>query len=173
MFPRLHFPISFSLFAIFILLLAPGIASAQKRLPRFEDFRVTKLSRQPPGRIDFSDRGARMYRTRLTDAAKNKPNFAGHYVITDWGCGTECIVPVAIDAQTGKAYFFGFTVSYSPVATESAMDYHLNSRLIVINGYLEDEHGQKEHGTYYYEWRSNRLILLRFVKKPFRDPAAR
>jgi len=146
-----------------------GAANGQTKALRFEDFRVTNIYRRRSAHIDFSDAGARMYRTRLTEAAKSKSNFAGHYIITDWGCGTECFVPVAIDARTGKVYFFGFSVSYSPFATDVAMEYRLDSKLIVINGYLEDEHGQKEHGTYSYKWQNNRLVLLRFVKKPFRD----
>jgi hypothetical protein len=144
-------------------------AKSRMRLPRFEDFNVANPYKGKPAAIDITSPGARYYRTRLREAEKGKPNFAGHYIITDWGCGTECFTPVAIDARNGKVYLFDFSVGYSPLSKDSPMEYHLNSRLIIINGYLEDAHGKREHGTYYYKWQNNRLVLLKFLKKPFLD----
>jgi hypothetical protein len=45
-----------------------------------------------------------MFRTRLTDAAKESPNFAGHYRFTIWGCGSECISGAIIHLETGKVF---------------------------------------------------------------------
>lgn len=44
------------------------------------------------------------FQTRLTNAAKEPPNFAGHYRITYWGCGSFCSAGAVIDLQTGYVF---------------------------------------------------------------------
>ena len=49
-----------------------------------------------------------LYRARLRAAATERPNFAGHYVLTTWGCGTECVMGAAINTRTGRVAFLSF-----------------------------------------------------------------
>jgi hypothetical protein len=55
-------------------------------------------------------RAAREFRTRLREAAREKPNFAGHFIVTTWGCGTECVEGAIIDARTGRVFMLPFTL---------------------------------------------------------------
>jgi hypothetical protein len=72
-----------------------------------------------------SEKSARTFKTRLAEASKGKPNFAGHVIVAMWGCGTSCQTIALIDARTGK-------VSFGPTATAGAR-YDVKSRLLVVN----------------------------------------
>lgn len=77
-------------------------ASAQSlRFSRFE----AKVEKVRNIKVDLSTRNARMFRTNLRNAAKEGVNFAGHYVLTGWGCGTNCSEWAIIDARNGKVFF--------------------------------------------------------------------
>lgn len=79
---------------------------------------------------DFNgrDRNFRMFRTRVTDAIKMGPNFAGHYAIVQMGCGTDCVFTLLADVATGKVYNF-------PLGGDAYMSldlkYRLQSSLII------------------------------------------
>jgi hypothetical protein len=49
-------------------------------------------------------REARQFRTRLRQAASERPNFNGHYRIAYWGCGTNCIQWAVINLRTGAVW---------------------------------------------------------------------
>ena len=40
--------------------------------------------------------------TRITESIKTGANFAGHYFIADWGCGTDCVGYAVIDVISGE-----------------------------------------------------------------------
>jgi hypothetical protein len=42
-----------------------------------------------------------MFQTRLLQASREPANFAGHYRITYWGCGSVCSAGAVIDLETG------------------------------------------------------------------------
>ena len=73
------------------------------RLPRFEDYTVTEQW-PGPANLKLTTRSERMFRTNLTNAAKEPPNFAEHYRVTYWGCGSNCSAGALIDLQTGTVY---------------------------------------------------------------------
>ena len=54
---------------------------------------------------DVSSGKARKFRTVLREAAKEGPNFNGHYRVAHWGCGTNCIEWAIIDLKTGAVWF--------------------------------------------------------------------
>ena len=72
-----------------------------------------------------SHKDARMFRTRLREAAPTGPNFAGHMTVVTWGCGTSCQTVALIDARNGRVYF-GPTASLG-------VKHRLASRLLVVN----------------------------------------
>jgi hypothetical protein len=45
-----------------------------------------------------------MFRTQLTNAAKKPADFAGHFTMAVWGCGSECAAAALIDLTTGDVY---------------------------------------------------------------------
>jgi hypothetical protein len=40
----------------------------------------------------------------LRRAAQQSPDFAAHYVVAEWGCGTSCAVHHLVDLTTGKIF---------------------------------------------------------------------
>jgi hypothetical protein len=72
--------------------------------PRFEDYPVREKWNGPPAPLKLSTRSERMFRTRLTNAAKESPDFAGHYRFAGWGCGSACAAGAIIDLETGLVY---------------------------------------------------------------------
>src|ERR1022692_4187763 len=87
-------------FSVFILF--PALLLAGTDVPRFEDYSSLKAWHGPAAPIKLVTRSERMFRTRLTEAAKEPPNFAGHYRITYWGCGSVCGAGALIDLETGN-----------------------------------------------------------------------
>ena len=122
--------------------------------------------------VDFRrSPGAEAFRTRLRNALKSGVNFAGHYVIAAWGCGTGCVSGAVIDARNGRVYFpkefNAFAVGYDQDEYKTPMEYRKNSRLLVLNGIpgtANDDDTEGESGTYFYEWRSDRFRLIKFVR---------
>ncbi len=101
-----------------ILGLIAGAPSAQT-LPQFSDYPAGRVYR---GRVaplvESSSPNARMYRTMTRRAMAAGVNFAGHYVVATWGCGTECMGGQIVDARTGRVVaglpFFSPFVSVRP-----------------------------------------------------------
>src|ERR1017187_992702 len=62
-------------------------------LPRFEDFLVptTAIFKGTPATPQFQTPGQRMYRTMIRQETAKGPDFAGHYKVAKWGCGTACL----------------------------------------------------------------------------------
>jgi hypothetical protein len=135
-------------------------ASSQKQsFPRFEDYPVLEKFKGRPAPVNLrSHPDARLFRTRLREAAKNKPNFAGHYILVTWGCGASCNTVALIDARTGKVYFAPFEVTASS-------DFRLDSRLFVLNPSMIDAwlSGGKYFDIYdpsWWVWKNNRFVKI-------------
>ena len=143
----------------------PGSAAASVA-PRFEDFPATA---GPPARnapLVLTPRD-RQYRTRLRAAAAGRPNFAGHYVLTTWGCGTECLYGAAVNLRTGRVTFLPFATccfSEAPEGVEEMVAFRQDSSLLVLLG-MSDDRGA-DTGTHYYRIQGDRLVHLRSVPFP-------
>jgi hypothetical protein len=113
-------------------------------------------------------------RTRLSEALAGGVNFAGHYIVASWGCGTGCISGCIIEAKTGKAYWplalnaLGVWYDGENYADEP-VEFRKNSRLLIIRGSpgVKDNQPEKPNGEYYYEWKANNLHLVKYI--PFRS----
>lgn len=88
----------FSLRVIVILLLIHGVNLA--RTPRFKDYRVPTWHGKNV-KLWLRSYNERRFLTQLTTAAKEPPDFAGHYKIAGWGCGSVCASGALIDLKTG------------------------------------------------------------------------
>ena len=135
-------------------------AQTPDALPKFEDYRVTERYTGKNAKLVL-DAKDRRFRTRLQEGSQDKVNFAGHYVLTAWGCGGGCLMGAAIDAKTGKVYWLPFTVCCWPVEVEKPLDFRLDSNLIVFTG-SRNEEGQ---GVYYYKFENNSFTLLKAIEK--------
>lgn len=94
---------------------------------RFSDFRVNTVEHQKYADLDLtSNKYASMYRTRLKQGySADTANFAGHYSLVYWGCGSGCKLAVIIDRKSGKIYD----------APESSRGYkfRVDSRMLIVN----------------------------------------
>ena len=136
--------------------------------PAFGESSIALLGKHPAGRVYKgrtapvnlgSHKKARTFRTRLRAAARRKPNYAGHMIVTSWGCGTACQVIALIDARTGK-------VSFAPEASSAGVAHRLTSRLLIVNPSeaIADVYGSKPPSwlkTKYYLWKGGRLVEIK------------
>lgn len=150
-----------------------------KDAPRFKDY-PAKLFRGPDAVPDLrSDPRSRMYRTQLRGWATEKPNFAGHYILATWGCGTGCTQIAVIDALTGKVFHPPGARTNSVVdvhdellvdgdssprrADFGALRYSADSRLLVLIGTPEAR--TENRGISYFVWENDGLRRVRLVQK--------
>lgn len=152
-----------------------------KNAPKFEDFPAAIYSGPNAAPNVRSSRRSWQYRTRLKDWARAKPNFAGHYILASWGCGTDCSTITIIDAITGKIYHptgatFNVAVNiyYSLLRdgdlwhASGAVKFRPDSRLLVLIGNPEEK--DENRGISYYVWEADTLTRIRLVRTP-RRPA--
>ena len=162
-------------------------AVAQEQTPRFEDYRISVWrGKKAPLNLQ-SHPLAQKYRTLIRQQMRDEGvNFAGRYTLASVGCGTGCSITAIVDARTGDAYFpkqlsgwTGIVGDYDPPEDEDPWTFHSTSRLLRaigrdnIGGISEERHGPS--GIYYYEWKNNRLRLVKLIpvgSYPDPDPAA-
>lgn len=74
----------------------------------FDRFPVNKVFHGRSRMPDFSGRDHEFadYKTRIIDGLRAGPNFAGHYSIIQFGCGTECTLVYVADNRTGQVFAF-------------------------------------------------------------------
>lgn len=128
---------------------------------RFDAYPVRSKSTGPCAQVNLkSHPKARLFRTMLREGAKTGPNFAGHYTIVDWGCGSACLTIAVIDCRNGRVYFAPFVVSPG-----IGQDFRINSRLFIVNppelsGYKEGEYIPEWSEPSWHVWRSGRFVQL-------------
>ena len=124
--------------------------------PRFEDYPVTGTFKGTPATPQIVTPEERRYRTVIRQGVTKGwgvedgitgremvgagPNFAGHYIIVTWGCGSPCLMAAIVDLKTGRVFPPPFHPkpghTYFQVPWEfpsKALDYRLNSRLLIAN----------------------------------------
>jgi hypothetical protein len=75
-------------------------------VPKFEDYNIKNIySGKTHTVILHNNPQTRMFRTVLRNGATNGVNFAGHYTVVIWGCGTSCQSFAIIDQIDGKVDF--------------------------------------------------------------------
>jgi hypothetical protein len=157
---------------LFCLAALSGAALAQRATPSFGRYPV-RVERPRARSIDFKHSpGASGFRTRLSEGLRRGVNFAGHYVVVGWGCGTGCISGAIVDARDGRVYWPEQLHSMATGTVDGGyvddpVAYKTNSRLFIINGIpgqRDDDAPGKPQGLYYYEWRGNRLHQVKFSR---------
>jgi hypothetical protein len=115
---------------------------------------------------------AHLYRTRLREASRGQPDFAGRYKIVSIGCGAGTVCPAIVNKATGQVHFVpafrsvGWVLSdFTGAKKVERLNYRRDSRLLVILGMRNET--ERTGGVTLYDWRDGRPHLVRFV------PAAR
>src|SRR5215213_8612967 len=155
------------------LILALGsVGFAQSAEPTFKRY-AAKVMKPRNVKVNLkSHKNANRFRTNLRNAAKGGVNFAGHYILTTWGCGTNCSQSAIIDARTGRVFFpdqlegAGFGFCELPDGIEPIV-YQADSRLLVLNGFKGGDLSLENApcGIYYLEWTGANFRQVRFVEK--------
>ena len=180
------------LIATFTIAVMAGLAQPA---PRFEDYPVKDTFTGTPAQPKFTTAKQRQFRTVIRegvsmgwgvkDGATGKglkrpgPNFAGHYVIIQWGCGAPCLMAAIADLQTG-------TVLYPPitglgigkpdfalplltpelaVSRNAELEYGVDSSLLIIKATPRQTQKHPSY-TYYFLLDGDQWRLLRQV--PYR-----
>src|SRR5258708_29779447 len=133
-----------------------GVLYAQAPIPQFKDYPSKSVykGRNAPLVLRLEDR---TYRTRLRAAASLKPNFAGHYILTAWGCGAECLMGAVIDAKSGSVYWLPHTICCWGTEVDDPIEHRLDSRLIIFSG-QRNEAG--DDGIHFYEFDNGKFVKL-------------
>ena len=146
---------------------SPRAGLAQSSVPRFKDYPAGEIYKGPTAPLVLK-RDDLTFKSRLRWAAKNqKPNFAGHYLLTTWGCGAECVMGAVIDVKTGKVYWWGFSTCCWGSDTDdkfNPIEFRLDSRLIVFSGLRNEKEG--DDGAHFYRFDDGRFVHIRSVLKP-------
>src|SRR5215831_16185240 len=114
-------------------------AAQNVKHPAFNEYLSTVENARAKA-INFkNDQAARTMRTRLKEALAGGVNFAGHYIVAGWGCGTGCISGAIIDARTGTVLWplplYALAVWYdNDDYVKNPVEYRKNSRLLIIRG---------------------------------------
>jgi len=115
-----------SLLIAMVMCITPSYA--QDTLPAFSGYPIseTEVFKGNPKPVNLSSyAGARTFRTKLREGAALGPNFAGHYTVVTFGCGTQCQENWIIDAESGKIL--------DRFSSNVGTLYQLDSLLMVVN----------------------------------------
>ncbi len=164
-----------------LLLLTMMAVTAQ---PKFEDYPVTEVFKGTPAPPILTTAEQRMYRTRIRNGVatgagvwtgssgkpitERGPNFAGHFFVIRWGCGSDCLMMAIVDARTGEVHgpppLSGIPRAlYLPMDPMSGrdIDFQRQSSLMVLRNACKVD--RSECGVYYFIWKNGRFNLVRRV----------
>jgi len=92
------------------VVLAMCVASASHADDRFtfEKYPASSVSSKPLAKVDWSSNKALAGQWRIKESIEGtvgkKADFAGHFVVATYGCGTGCQATVFVDVNDGKLY---------------------------------------------------------------------
>lgn len=122
---------------------------------------AARAPRKPAAAPRLTSHEARLYRTVIRDAFSQPANFAGHYRVAIWGCGTDCRNFAIVDKDTGATYTMPGVQAVSGVTgnDDERVDFRAGSRLLIVAGCFNDDcgDGNAKAARFFYEWTGTRL----------------
>jgi hypothetical protein len=147
---------------------------APKDAPTFARYLVRERYSGPLAAPDVKRHPrSRLFRTMIREGAKRGPNFAGHYTLTFWGCGSGCVSVAIVDARSGKVFhprnlreIDNYNVAYEELVAlhGDLINFRLDSKLLIVIGGINEDTALR--GISYFLWENERLRRIRFVHKP-------
>jgi len=162
----------FAPLAVFLVTIAAAQESAH--IPRFEDFPELEKWQDTNAPVKLTTPSERLFRTNLTNAAKEPPNFSGHYRITFWGCGSLCGAGAVVDLRTGNVYPPPLGAHgtgwdrwiMSPAFFDgSGVDFRPDSKLVIVRGGINYSERLKANvpDVFYLVWEEDHFRQILFV----------
>ena len=143
---------------------------ADPKAPHFADYAVKPRFSGVPRMADLgSHRDAWKWRSRLKESVRGGPNFADHFTLITWGCGTDCTQLAIVCAWTGAVFFPRLLGALSAVNVHDrvleggTLRFRRDSRLLVAVGMPNEDSLQR--GISYFEWTGNDLKPLFRVRR--------
>lgn len=125
--------------------------------PTFSEYPVTNIftGKRIPPNINQTHQ-VHLFRTVIREGAEGQSNFAGHYRVIEWGCGSPCHAFAIVDQETGDVYIV-------PVVAGLEAQYKVDSSLFIIDpaeSIEEYYRGDIPNSgsmflTYYFVWNSH------------------
>jgi hypothetical protein len=144
-----------------------------KGAPTFASYRVAVPQTLDSPKLDLkSNPTARTYRTVLRRDVAQGPNFAGHYRVAVWGCGSSCTTFAVVNLNTGRVItpdgfsfasgvYFGIDDQKALGGSQSEywlLGFRKDSSLLVVLGDLDED--ESREGAFYFILDHERLRLI-------------
>ncbi|MBY4856918.1 hypothetical protein K6W80_26615 [Burkholderia contaminans] len=142
---------------------ATAAAAAACPSPSFDRYPAPTASapRKPAAAPRLTTRETRLYRTVIRDEFRQPANFAGHYRVAIWGCGTDCRNFAIVDKYTGATYTMPGVQAIAGVMgnDEERVDFRPGSRLLIVAGCFNDDcdDNSAKAARFFYEWTGKQL----------------
>jgi hypothetical protein len=135
--------------------------------PSFSQYPARQVARRKSAPIHLERRtDAWLYRTVLREGyGDGQPDFAGHYRIVTWGCGTGCVAHAVVDVMTGRVIFDPFMDRAGAGAQfpiYGFTDSRLGSRLFVALGAMDQGSSNDNEGIEYLLWTGKWFVPIAF-----------
>ncbi|HYL37973.1 MAG TPA: hypothetical protein VEV17_18805 [Bryobacteraceae bacterium] len=161
--------------AVILMAQSEPVAKDTARTPTFRDYPATEVFTGEAVDAILTTAEERRYRTRIREGVSKGrgvwngswkhpvespgPNFAGHYYVIRWGCGSECLMMAVVDAISGRVFGSPLNgsgtelyVSMDPLS-DVKIDFRRDSSLMVLRNGCAG--ARKECGVYYFDWRND------------------
>ena len=147
--------------------------------PKFEDYKVKEIYKGKIAKPNLkANKDAWYFRTMIREGMAAGVNFAGHYVMSNWGTGTGVRGFAIINAKNGNVYTPPFDMlADNKVGTTGVEPYDKPFKLLQLIGFVKDSNliitiGTQEYnyiskfqeGIGYYRWTGKDIKLIRFLK---------
>lgn len=146
--------------AIFATQSFNSIAAESSGEPQFESFQVASEPAFKAAKVKIIGAKSREYASVLREFSRKSPDFAGHYIFAEFGCGASCVMSAAIDAKNGNVVWLPFTVCCSDI--DKPIEFRLDSRLVKIRG----SRNEVGNGTYFYVFDGRQFELVKEIVNP-------
>lgn len=149
------------------------ISCDSKKLPSPKEYPAEKATAETLKtnvQLHFNSKNARLFKSAISSAFTKPSNFADHFVIAHWGCGSSCSQFAIANKETGEIYFAPDINVVVDVygQNQERLVYNIDSRLLVITGSINEDSNDK--GQFFYKWEKNNLIpICKEALKPI-DP---
>ena len=124
----------------------------------FENYPANIAHTGDTSQLVLTTRLAKKYKSVITVESAKPVNFAGHYRVATWGCGTDCRGFAIINKHTGVVYTLPGVEYVAGVMgnEDERLAFKADSKLFIMTGIQND----KVEGKFYYIWGKEKLTLL-------------